>query len=80
VTREGFPMTTTIEDDSMTTEASGAVIATATRVSADRWTVSTSPGHLTRNQAITALTIAERLSAGYDNHDPFIVAWRAELR
>jgi hypothetical protein len=72
-------MTTTIEDDRMTTEAEGAVIATATRVGANRWTVSTSPGYLTRNQAITALTIAERLASGYDNNDPFIVAWRAEL-
>jgi hypothetical protein len=80
MTREGLSMTTTIEDHRMTTEVDGAVIATAIRVSTDRWTVSTCPGYLTRNQAITALTIADRLAAGYDDHDPFIVAWRAELR
>lgn len=44
------------------------------------WTVSCHPGWLfTRNEAITALTLAERLAAGYGDDDPFVVGWREEL-
>ena len=64
-------------EDSMTAERDGCVIATATRTG-ERWTVGTWPHTLTRNQAITALTLAERLAAGYD--DMFAAAWREELR
>jgi hypothetical protein len=45
-------------EDWMTTEHDGRVIATATRTG-KRWTVSTWPHVLTRNQTITALTLAE---------------------
>ena len=33
----------------------------------------------TRNQAITAMVLAERLAAGYGDDDPFVIGWRAEL-
>jgi hypothetical protein len=32
-----------------------------------------------RNQAITALTLAERLAAGYGDDDTFVQSWRTEL-
>jgi hypothetical protein len=34
---------------------------------------------LTRNQAITALTLAEWLRSGMDPDSPHAAAWRAEL-
>jgi hypothetical protein len=34
---------------------------------------------LERNQAITALVLAERLAAGYSDGDSFVIAWREEL-
>jgi len=44
------------------------------------WTVSTHPARLfSRKQAITALTLAERLAAGFGDDDPFVRSWRAEL-
>jgi hypothetical protein len=44
------------------------------------WIVSTHPARLfTRNQAITALTLAERLAAGYGDDDPHVIGWRKEL-
>jgi hypothetical protein len=67
-----------INEDSMTAEMNGSTIATATRTS-DRWTVSTWPHALKYDQAITALTLAERLVAGHGDDDPFVVAWREEL-
>ncbi len=33
----------------------------------------------TRNGAITALTLAERLAVGCGDSDPFVKSWRAEL-
>lgn len=33
----------------------------------------------TRNQAITAMLLAERIAAGYDDDDLFIIRWREEL-
>jgi hypothetical protein len=56
------------------------VIATAKLADNARWTVSTWPGYVTRNQAITALVLAERLAAGYGDDDPFLAGWREELR
>src|SRR5262249_43013308 len=42
------------------------------------WIVSTHPARLfSRNQAITALSLAERLAAGYGDDDPFVQSWRA---
>jgi hypothetical protein len=32
-----------------------------------------------RNEAITALTLAERLAAGYGDDDPFVINWREKL-
>ncbi|MCO6009739.1 hypothetical protein NE236_32690 [Actinoallomurus purpureus] len=66
-----------INDDSMSAEAAGTVIATATRAG-DRWAVSTWPDALTRNQAITALTLAEWLATGHGDDDPFTIAWRTK--
>ena len=44
------------------------------------WIVSTHPARLfTRNHGITALTLAERLAAGYGDDDPFVVSLRREL-
>jgi hypothetical protein len=44
------------------------------------WIVSTYPLRLfSHNEAITALTLAERLAAGYGDDDPFVKAWREEL-
>jgi hypothetical protein len=44
------------------------------------WIVSCHPGRLfTRNQAITAMVLAERLAVGYGDDDPFVIGWREEL-
>ncbi len=44
------------------------------------WIVSGRSGRLfTRNQAITAMVLAERLAAGYGEDDPFAIDWRKEL-
>lgn len=44
------------------------------------WIVSTHPARLfTRNNAITALSLAERLAAGYGDDDLFVIDMRAEL-
>ena len=32
-----------------------------------------------RNQAITAMVLAERLAAGYGDDDLFVIGWREEL-
>jgi hypothetical protein len=71
-------MAITINEESMSAELDGTVIATATRT-AGHWTASNWPRALTRNQAITALTIAEYLATGHGDDDPFVIAWRAEL-
>jgi hypothetical protein len=79
-------MSTKINDDSMSLEIDGRVIATAElrdHAAADgqgAWTVSSYPGRLfTRNQAITAMVLAERVAAGYGHDDPFVIGWREEL-
>ena len=44
------------------------------------WIVSTHPARLfSRNQAITAMVLAERLAAGYGEDDLFVIGWREEL-
>jgi hypothetical protein len=70
----------------MALEIDGRVMATAEfreHAAADgqgAWIVSTYPRRLfTRNQAITAMTLAERLAAGYGDDDPFVIGWREEL-
>ena len=75
-----------VADDFMALEVNEAVIATARfsqYAAADgngAWIVSTHPARLfSRSQAITALTLAERLAAGFGEDDPFVVSWRKEL-
>ena len=79
-------MSTKSNDDSMSLEIDGRVIATAEfreQAAADgrgTWIVSSHAGRLfTRNQAITAMVLAERLAAGYGDDDPFVLGWREEL-
>jgi hypothetical protein len=44
------------------------------------WIVSTHPLRLFyRDQAITALALAERLAAGFGDDDPFVKLWRKKL-
>jgi hypothetical protein len=75
-----------IEDQFMTVEFDGRVIATAryrSQAAADgcgAWAVSDWPGRSsTRSQAITARVLAERLAAGYGDDDLFAIGWREEL-
>jgi hypothetical protein len=79
-------MAARIEDDFMCAEHDGRVIATARfseHAAADghgAWIVSERSGRLfTRNQAITAMVLAERLAAGYGDDDLFVIGWREEL-
>ena len=79
-------MSTKIDNDSMVLEIDGRVIATAEfceHAAADghsAWIVSCHPGRVfTRNQAITAMVLAERLAAGYGDDDLFVIGWREEL-
>jgi hypothetical protein len=75
-----------IQDDFMSAEYDGRVIATA-RCSPDAaddgkdaWIVSGLPHRLfDRNQAITAMVLAERVAAGYGDDDLFVTGWREEL-
>jgi hypothetical protein len=75
-----------ITSEYMTLSTDGEVIETA-RFNKDAaadgngaWIVSTHPLRLFyRDQAITALTLAERLAAGFGNDDPFVKTWRKEL-
>ena len=79
-------MAARIDDNYMTAEHGGRVIATAqfgSHAAADgqgAWTVSDHPSRLfTRNQAITAMVLAERLAAGHGDDDLFVIGWREEL-
>ena len=79
-------MSTKINDSFMSLEIDGRVMATAEfreHAAADgqgAWIVSTYPRRLfTRNQAIMAMTLAERLAAGYGDGDPFVIGCREEL-
>jgi hypothetical protein len=79
-------MAARIEDQLMTAEFGGRVVATA-RYNSDAaadgqgaWIVSGLPRRLfNRNQAITAMVLAERVAAGYGDDDLFVIGWRAEL-
>jgi hypothetical protein len=77
-------MSTKINDAAMALEIDGCVIATAKfteHAAADgrgAWIVSCHPGRLfTRNQAITAMVLAEWLAAGYGDDDPFVIGARS---
>jgi hypothetical protein len=75
-----------INDESMSLEIDGHVVATAwfsEHAAANgrgAWIVSPHPARLFgRDEAITALTLAERLAVGYGDDDPFVIDWREEL-
>jgi hypothetical protein len=72
-------MAININNDVMSLEISGKVIATAHERSGG-WEVSYWPRFFDRNQAITALTVTELLETGYRNDDPVMIALREELR
>jgi hypothetical protein len=79
-------MAARIEDQLMTAEHGGRVIATArysSHAAGDgrgAWSVSGLPHRqFTRDQAITAMVPAERLAAGYGDDDLFVIGWRGEL-
>lgn len=83
--REGLTLIE-INDEYMSLSVGDRVIAIARfsqHAAADGngvWIVSTHPARLiSRNQAITALTLAERLPASYAGDDPFVMGWREEL-
>jgi len=69
-----------IDDDFMSLEIDGKVVATAKRRTGGWWEVSHWPRFFDRNQAITALTVTELLEAGRDSNDPLVLALREELR
>lgn len=73
-------MAITIDDDMMTLEIDGAVIAVARRRSDGWWEVTNWPRFFDRDQAITALTVTELREMGYRQDDPLVVALREELR
>ena len=79
-------MAARIDDDFMTAEHDRHVIATARYSShaaandEGAWVVSDYPGRLfDRNQAITAMVLAERLAAGNGDDDLFVIGCREEL-
>ena len=79
-------MSTKINDGTVCLEIDGRVIATAKfgeHAAADghgAWIVSWHPVRLfTRNQAITAMVLAERLAAGHGDDDLLVIGWREEL-
>ena len=71
-------MSIKINEDSMTLEINGAEITAAVRLD-HLWRVTGWPRLLSRNEAITALTLAERLAIGYGDDGPFVTGWREEL-
>ena len=75
-----------ISNEYMSLAVDGEVIATARfsqHAAADgygAWIACTHSARLfSRNQAITALTLVERLAVGYGNDDLFVIGWRKEL-
>jgi hypothetical protein len=80
-------MSLRIEENSMSLEVDGHVVATARfkhHASADgqdAWIVSDRPRRLfSRNQAITALTVTELLEIGHSPDHPLVLAFEEELR
>jgi hypothetical protein len=68
-----------IDEECMTLEINGAVIATARQLPGGWWEVSHWPRFFRRDQAITALTVTELLETGYRSDHPLVVALRGEL-
>jgi hypothetical protein len=73
-------MSIRINDDLMTLELDGQVIAKANRRPGGWWEVTNWSRFLDRNQAITALTVTGLLATGRDSNDPFVKVLKAELR
>jgi hypothetical protein len=81
-------MSLRIDDDIMSLEVRGEVVATARfaqHAAADgrgAWIVSDRPGRLfNRNQAITALTVTELLEIGHSSHShPLVLTFEEELQ
>src|SRR5580692_4740367 len=76
----GHQMSLRIDDDAMSLEVGGEVVATARfsqHAAADgrgAWIVSDRPGRLlNRNQAITALTVTELLEIGHRSDHPLVL-------
>jgi hypothetical protein len=72
-------MSVTITEERMVLESGGVVIADACVRPDGRWQVSTWPEPVDRNQAITALTVAELLERGLPAGHPLVRTLRAEL-
>jgi hypothetical protein len=69
-----------INDEFMRLEMDGRIIAVARERSDGWWEVSHWPRFFDRNQAITALNVAELLHSGHDRDDPLVRALHEELR
>lgn len=69
-----------IGDGFMRLEIDGRVVATATERAVGWWEVTYWPRFFDRNQAITALTVTERLESRCDSNDPVVAALCDELR
>jgi hypothetical protein len=65
-----------IDDDQMTFEIDGTVIAVAKRRAGGWWEVTNWPRLFDRNQAITALSVTELLETGHRSDDPLVTALR----
>jgi hypothetical protein len=72
-------MAINITNEVMTLEINGEVIATATHVGGGEWMIDTWPRYFDRNQAISALMLAEQLATGHGGDDARVIAWREEL-
>jgi hypothetical protein len=80
-------MSLRIDDDTMSLEVGGEVVAAARfsqHAAAEgrgAWIVSDRPGRLfNRNQAITALTVTELLEIGHGSGHPLVLAFEEELQ
>jgi hypothetical protein len=72
-------MMLTIAEDQMILHVDGVALADASRRSDGKRDVSIWPVPLGRDQAITALTIAELLARGHPTDHPLVIAFRSEL-
>ncbi|WP_165495435.1 hypothetical protein [Actinomadura roseirufa] len=70
-------MSIKIDEDTMTAIVNGKTIASATRTGT-QWRVTTWPHPLDHNAAITALSIAERVTT-HGEGDPCVAEWHREL-
>ena len=71
-------MSVHINDDSMSVDINGATVKAVFRLGG-LWRVAGWPRLLTRNEAITALTLAECHLSGRNTETPCVAAWREEL-